>query len=175
VIGAGRVVIVRLSIICENELSLPLKKVYVKRRVYDSLYQQALDFAWEAHRGQKDKSGVDYIYHPIAVAAMLDDEVEKAAALLHDVVEDCGVTLDGLRKEGFPEPVVYIVDALTRREGEKYFDFVRRTKSYGPAAVRVKIADLTHNMSPARLDKLPPNERGIVERYKKAMRILTEE
>ncbi len=51
---------------------------------------------------------------------------ERIVAILHDVVEDTDWTFDRLRTEGFAEPVLEALDAVTRREGESYEDFVQR-------------------------------------------------
>ena len=50
-----------------------------------------------AHKGQKDKAGMDYFTHPEAVAAMLDTPEEKTVAYLHDTVEDTDVTVEEIR------------------------------------------------------------------------------
>ena len=56
----------------------------------------------------------------------LDTTEARIAGVLHDVVEDCGWTLDDLRTEGFSEPVLSAVDAVTKRESEDYDQFVAR-------------------------------------------------
>ena len=66
----------------------------------------ALSIARQAHEGQLDKAGVDYIEHPIYVASQVDTEEEKAVALLHDVIEDSPVSAEGLLQAGLPETVV---------------------------------------------------------------------
>ena len=55
-----------------------------------NLIKTALSIAKEAHKGQHDKAGADYIFHPITVALLCDTAKEKAVALLHDTLEDCG-------------------------------------------------------------------------------------
>jgi GTP pyrophosphokinase len=81
------------------------------------LIQDALDFAIEAHQGVCRKSGEPYVVHPIEVAAILArmrlDSETIAAALLHDVVEDCGVTTDQLEKR-FGERIARLVDGVTK-------------------------------------------------------------
>ena len=72
-----------------------------------------------------------------------------AAAWLHDVVEDTRFTLDALAVV-FPESVMGAVDALTRRDGEPYFDYVERARG-NEAACLVKISDLEHNLDESRL------------------------
>ena len=77
---------------------------------------RAYDVAERAHEGQLRKSGEPYITHPLAVAAILAglslDDVTIAAALLHDAVEDTGVTLDDLERD-FGPVVASIVDGVT--------------------------------------------------------------
>ncbi len=79
--------------------------------------QKAIDFAAKAHSGQIRKSSkLPFIVHPFNVGIMLQklncsDEV-IAAGILHDVVEDTGVTLDDIRHE-FGEKVAYLVDSAT--------------------------------------------------------------
>ena len=64
--------------------------------VEQSMVDLALSIARQAHEGQLDKAGVDYIEHPIYVASQVDTEEEKAVALLHDVIEDSPVSAKGL-------------------------------------------------------------------------------
>ncbi len=137
-----------------------------------ALIERADALAEEAHAGQLDKAGHPYIDHPRAVAAMVAEHgaVAVAAALLHDAVEDTDVTLDGLRADGFPDEVVDVVDAVTRRKGETYMDFVRRAARH-PLGRVVKLADNEHNSG--RLDNLPEPERsGMARRYARARAIL---
>ncbi|NBT92675.1 MAG: HD domain-containing protein, partial [Betaproteobacteria bacterium] len=81
--------------------------------------RQAYRFADEAHLGQLRGSGAPYITHPIAVAAQCADWKLDApalmAALLHDAMEDCGVTKVDLI-ERFGSPVAELVDGLTKLE-----------------------------------------------------------
>jgi GTP pyrophosphokinase len=71
----------------------------------------------EAHRGQSRRSGEAYIHHPLAVARIVADlgldDITVAAALLHDAVEDTGLTLDEL-EEQFGNEVGRIVDGVTK-------------------------------------------------------------
>ena len=65
---------------------------------------------------------------------------ERIVAVLHDVVEDTDCTFDRLRTEGFAESVLEALDAVTRREGESYEDFVQRAAK-NPIGRNVKRAD----------------------------------
>jgi (p)ppGpp synthase/HD superfamily hydrolase len=82
------------------------------------------------------------------VAAVVSLVEEKIVAYLHDVVEKGGWSIERLRSEGFSEPIVSAVDALTKREGENDEVFVRRAASNGLARP-VKEADLNDNLKQA--------------------------
>lgn len=113
--------------------------------------ERAREIATEAHAGQRDKAGADYVTHPLRVAAAVEGETRKIVALLHDVVEDNPAwPLSRLEAEGFSTDILAAVDAMTRREDEDYFDFVRRAAA-DPLARRVKIADLRDNSDRTRL------------------------
>lgn len=84
-----------------------------------SLIIQAAQFARDAHGDQRRKfTGYPYITHPLRVAGMTSliygaTEIQVAAAWLHDVVEDCGVTEAHLRTAGFPAETIKLVLELT--------------------------------------------------------------
>lgn len=138
--------------------------------------ERARDVALLAHAGQLDKAGAPYIGHPERVASRQRSEAAVSAAWLHDVVEDTVVTLDDLRQGGFDRRVVDAVEALTRRDGEDYLDFVRRA-ARNPIARLVKIADIEDNMDLSRLSSSPEaqRERGrerVERKYLPALEIL---
>lgn len=117
----------------------------------EHLVETAILLATNAHRGQTDKAGQPYIFHPLRVMlAVPPYEWLQAEAVLHDVVEDTDVTLEQLRDWGFPERVVQGVDALSRRPGESYDDLIARVKG-NLDAVLVKPEDILDNMRPERL------------------------
>lgn len=127
-----------------------------------------------AHRNQKDKNGAPYIEHPRAVALAVQPfgNAVMIVALLHDVVEDTDVTLDDLRAHGYPPKIVDAVDAITRRDGETYADFIERVKMNSIARV-VKMADIMHNLEPARVSSLDPaTAKRLHKRYVKALSTL---
>ncbi len=82
-----------------------------------SIVRKAYEFAAEKHSHQKRKCGEPYIIHPVEVTDILTelemDEQTLAAGLLHDVVEDCGVTLAELERE-FGDEITMLVDGVTK-------------------------------------------------------------
>lgn len=142
---------------------------------YTPMTQRAMDLCWQAHRDQRDKAGVPYVFHPFHLAETMDSEEEICAALLHDAVEDGGLTLDDLVQAGFPPAVLQAVDLLTRRPGQPYADYLAALARH-PLARKVKLADLAHNSDPGRLAGLPPAERArLAEKYRRAKALLAEE
>lgn len=112
----------------------------------EQLLQRAIQIAAEAHKGQQDKVGNPYFDHCRRVAELVMGDEERLIAFLHDVPEKgSGWTLDRLRQEGFSQPVIAAVDALTKRLGEADDEFVRRAAS-NPLARAVKQADLEDNL-----------------------------
>lgn len=128
----------------------------------------ALAVAASLHQGQtRTGSGLPYITHPVMVAGMVEasgasDDV-VTAALLHDVIEDTELTI-GFVRAAFGFEVARIVDAVTRRGGEEYGQFIARVKDAGPAACLVKAADLKHNLS-----DLPAEKETLRARYTAAL------
>lgn len=133
--------------------------------------EDVIAFAVEAHRGQKDKVGDPYILHPLRMMTRVHGTHARMAALLHDVVEDTGHSLEELRAKGVPEPVLAAVECLTKREGEAYEQFVDRVIG-NPIARKVKIADLEDNMDVRRLNEVNEAGRERLSKYIKAWRRL---
>ena len=136
-------------------------------------YNKTLEFVKKAFEGKTDKGGKPYIEHLLFVANKMESEEEKIVGLLHDIVEDIeGITLDTLRQLGYSENIVKAVDAMTKRKGEDYEEYLKRVKQ-NPIARKVKLADLEHNMDLSRIEN--PTEKDyerIEKKYKKALKIL---
>ena len=134
--------------------------------------EDTIIYAANAHRGQTDKAGRAYITHPLRVMNNLGLNAPleaQMAALLHDVVEDCGVSLGDLRDAGFPESVVVAVDHLTKNaEGERDYQKAIERAALDPIARRVKLADLTDNMDLSRIPKPTPDDEKRVAKYRAA-------
>lgn len=114
----------------------------------------------EAHAGDTDKAGETYIRHPLRVMQQMDTQTECVVAVLHDVVEDTGYSLQDI-EDRFGSTVGDAVDALTRREGEDYEEFIERVAA-NPIARRVKLADIEDNMDLTRLENLD----GLLEKQR---------
>jgi (p)ppGpp synthase/HD superfamily hydrolase len=146
-----------------------------RRRKRMDMLEKAIELAVEAHKGAVDKGGHPYILHPLRVMMSIPAEEKDAriVAVLHDIVEDTDLTLDHLREFGFSDVVVDAIDAVTKREEEDYFDFVKRAKA-NPVARIVKIADIKDNMDTSRLKEIAEWDLARMEKYKKALEILNE-
>ena len=127
----------------------------------------ALQIAKEAHAGQVDKAGKDYILHPMTVASYMDTDVEKTIAYLHDVLEDTSVTVDELRNH-FSNEIVDTVITLTHRKDESYFEYIQRI-SKSKLAKKIKAADLLHNLDITRIKEPTKQDYERLEKYKKAI------
>ena len=137
-----------------------------------ALIHQAFELARRVHSGQKDKSGKDYIYHPLRVSQLTEGGVtEMMVALLHDVVEDTPTSLADLKQMGFPDEVVDGVDHMTRRKEETRDEYLKRLKPNATAR-KVKLADLIHNSDLTRFAE--PSEKDLrrAETYAKEMEYL---
>jgi (p)ppGpp synthase/HD superfamily hydrolase len=131
----------------------------------------ALALATIAHSGQR-YGDRPYIEHPVAVAKLVmtafafgPEPRLLIPALLHDVVEDSGITLAELRDLGYRLDDISTIDAVTRRHDEDYLDFVRRAATHERGLI-IKLADNTHNLS-----GLPPGDRR-ERKYLRARKIL---
>lgn len=137
-----------------------LKNTYVTLSDDDKkLIRKAFDLAVEAHKDQRRKTGEPYIYHPIAVAKIVADEIglgatSIAAALMHDVVEDTDYTIEDIEKL-FGKKIAKIIDGLTKIsvlnkqdvsiQSENYKKLLL-TLSEDVRVILIKIADRLHNM-----------------------------
>ena len=137
-----------------------------------STLERAIEIATEAHKGQYDKAGNDYIGHPLRVMDMGRTEEEKIVGVLHDVVEDTEWTFAQLAAEGFSQEVIDALQCVTKlSENENYDDFIERVKK-NPLATAVKINDLSDNMDIRRLPYLSDKDVKRLKKYLKAYKKL---
>lgn len=132
--------------------------------------RKAFQMAFDAHKDHRRKSGEPYIYHPIAVADIVVNEMGLGvtsfiSALLHDVVEDSDYSLEDIRA-WFDEKIASIIDGLTKisevfdsRSSLQAENFRKMllTLSEDVRVILIKLADRLHNMRT--LDALPPNKQ----------------
>jgi GTP pyrophosphokinase len=143
-----------------------------------ALVKEAYEFAARAHRGQVRKNGEPYLEHPLSAAMILAelhlDAETLAAALLHDVPEDCGISLEEIGAK-FDLPVVKLVDGVTKlnklanraRTGEAkskvQAENLRKmllATAEDLRVVLIKLADRLHNMRT--LGALPAEKRRAI-------------
>lgn len=145
-----------------------LKGTYQKLSSSDkTLIRKAFDLSVEAHSKQRRKTGEPYIFHPIAVAKIVANEIglgatSIASALLHDVVEDTEYTVDDI-EQLFGETIARIVSGLTKisniNKDNNYsiqaenFRKMLLTLNDDVRVILIKIADRLHNMQT--MDAMP--------------------
>lgn len=133
-----------------------------------STLERAIGIAAKAHEGQVDKGGAPYVLHPLRMMLRLPTTDERITAVLHDVVEDCGVSLEALRAEGFSETVIAAIDSVTRRPGESYEAFILRATS-NRIGRRVKLVDLEDNSDLSRITDPTPHDHERIAKYRRAI------
>ena len=135
-----------------------------------TLVIKSYEFASEAHKGVRRKSGEPYIIHPLSVAKIAVVEIGLgakaiAAALLHDVVEDTQYTLEDI-ENSFGKEIAVIVDGLTKISGvfhenisaqAENFRKILLTISEDVRVILIKLADRLHNMRT--LDSMAPHKQ----------------
>ena len=135
--------------------------------------ERAIEIATEAHCGQLDKAGNEYIGHPLRVMAMGKTTEEKIVGILHDVVEDSSWTFERLAAEGFSASIIEALRCITKQpDSEPYDKYIARIK-HNPLAVAVKLNDLTDNMDIRRLPYLSDKDVKRLKKYLKAYKQLT--
>ena len=139
---------------------------------YSEKVKKAALIAYNAHKDQSDKGGYPYIMHPIHIAEQMETEDETIAALLHDVIEDTDIGFDYLKKEGFSDTVINCLKILTKDPNEDYMDYIRKIKKTGGIALKIKKADMAHNMIAERISKKIQSDDSRMEKYRAAFDIL---
>ena len=140
---------------------------------YSTDVEAARLLATQAHSGQTDKAGLPYITHPERVAGRLEDPAAQVVGWLHDTVEDTAVTLSEIEARFGPETAA-AVDAISRRDGEKWSDYLDRVAA-NPVARQVKISDLIDNSNLGRIPHVTMKDVKRQAKYNKALKKLLEE
>lgn len=141
----------------------------------------------QLHAGQTDQTGKPYANHPQRVAQNVrrlfpdcsDDVV--MAALLHDVIEDCGVSETDLRQKNYSPSCIEIVSLVTKNSKDKrnYEEVIDDLVASGNReAMIVKIADNMDNLHPRRVHELnqidPEKAQRFGERYRRSIEKLAD-
>lgn len=138
-----------------------------------STLERAIEIATEAHKGQLDKAGNEYIGHPLRVMAAGKTVEEKITGVLHDVIEDSNLTPEELAAEGFSTTIIKALRCLTKQTpDEPYEKYIARIKN-NPLATTVKLNDLTDNMDIRRLPYISDKDVKRLKKYLKAYKQLT--
>ena len=139
---------------------------------YSTDVESAMTLAAEAHEGQTDKAGLPYITHPQRVAGRLDTPEAQVVGWLHDTVEDTSLTLSEIEAHFGPETAA-AVDAISRRDGETWSDYLDRVAA-NPIARQVKISDLIDNSNLGRIPRITMKDVKRQAKYNKALKKLME-
>lgn len=142
--------------------------------IYTDLTKKAMIIAYYAHNGQLDKGGFPYIFHPFHISEQMENEYEICVALLHDVLEDSDVSLEDLKRHGFPEAVTDALELLTKEKECSYLDYILKICK-NPLSKKVKCADLRHNLDLSRLYDVTDIDLKRNQKYKQALEILEKE
>lgn len=126
-------------------------------------FETALIIAIIAHSGQTRRNDEEYIHHVIRVAERCSKE-NRVAAILHDVIEDTGLSAQSLLDFGISQENIDLVLILTHGTNEPYLDYITRVKE-SPRATAIKVIDILDNLSS------DPSPRQI-EKYNMALKIL---
>lgn len=141
--------------------------------IYTEKTKMALNLCFEAHKEQRDKSGMPYVFHPFHLAEQMKTEETTIVALLHDLVEDTDYTVEDLINMGFDKSVTDAIALMTHADNVDYMDYVGMIKE-NPIAKTVKLADLRHNCDLTRLDTIDEKALRRKEKYQKAIALLEE-
>ena len=160
------------SIIACGKLELQ-NKTEDKKMAYSIDVAAARALATKAHEGQTDKAGLPYITHPERVALRMESPELQVIGWLHDTVEDTPIALQDIEGAFGPETAA-AVDAISRRDGEKWSDYLDRVAA-NPMARQVKISDLIDNSNLSRIPHVTLKDVERQKKYNKALKKLLEE
>lgn len=136
----------------------------------------ALSIIEKAFKGKFDKGGRPYVEHCKWVSAhcpVWGGGYLNIAALLHDLLEDCPEWNETALRQLFSDDIVDAVVILTKKPSEKYENYIQRIIDSGNSwAIRIKQADLEHNMDLTRIPELTDDDLQRVKKYHQAYRNL---
>jgi len=139
--------------------------------------QKAIELAAKAHAGQYRDNGEPFILHPMRVMMSVDTLEEKTIAILHDVVEDTGTTIENIKtilelREYDANKILHTLKLLTRYvdQGETYEQYIMVIVK-NDKATKIKLADLKDNLNMLSYEKAGDLQ---VKRFKKHHRAYKE-
>jgi len=150
--------------------------------------EKAIKIAVEAHTGQVDKGNNPYILHPLRVMLSLNSEEERIVGVLHDVVEDCGGwSWERLKDQGCSDEIIAALQSVSKTPEEEaeyrslpddkklghYLEFIQRAKA-NKIGRNVKAADIRDNLDILRIDDITEGDINRLNRYKAAMKMLSD-
>lgn len=143
---------------------------YERIKNTDNLIYKSLEIITKLFNDKTDKGNLPYVIHLLKVYSGVSEYIEKVCALLHDVVEDTDVTFDDLKKVGYTDEIIEILEILTKLKGEDYRKYIDRIIESGNIhAMNIKLADLKHNMDIKRIVNPKANDyERITKRYEPA-------
>lgn len=133
--------------------------------------QAMIELAVVAHKGQVDRAKKPFILHPLKVMQLTQEfwgfnETLLTIAVGHDLIEDTLVTEKLLRQQGFSERVIAGINAISKEPGKSYDEYKDKVKE-NTDAMKVKVADLTHNSDLTRLHKVSEADKTRTAKYLK--------
>lgn len=151
-----------------------------KLRQHHNLYNKALYVVNKVFKNTFDKGGNPYMEHLYSVSDSFEDEDYKVVGLLHDIIEDKNFTESDLLFLGFTKEQVEAVSIVTKKDKEKYSDFIDRIiDSNNNSAIQVKYSDMTNNLDISRMKNSSIEEKEYVKNkykneYKKLIKKMEE-
>jgi (p)ppGpp synthase/HD superfamily hydrolase len=135
----------------------------------------AIETATCGHRNQKDRARRPYILHPLYVMMQMETEEEMIVAVLHDLLEDTDLTENTLNYY-FPKNIVESIKLLTHLEEDSYDEYINKiVESRDLVAMKVKVADLEHNMDLSRLPIITDKDMERTDKYSESKFLITRE
>lgn len=137
------------------------------------MLKKAMLLAENHFKGKRDIAGKPYIEHLIAVSEQMETEEDKVVALLHDIIEDTDISFKELN-ETIPFVLIARILLLTHdKRNDSYDLYIDNIVNSGDInAIKIKMADLWHNMDLNRLQKIDSNDLARFLKYRKSYKKL---
>ena len=128
----------------------------------------ALEIATLAHKGVERRDGDPYIFHALRVAnnkTYIHTKLQKAVAILHDVIEDTPFTRSFLAEKGINKSVLDVLDYLTYDESKVSYEAYIKHICSNPDAMLVKLSDLHDNLDESTIPNATNRDRERFDKY----------